>query len=204
MSLNVTAPASAENTPRFYKGYESPAYTVTKTLGDNIEIRNYSPLLTAEVRVDGEREKAVNEGFKILAGYIFGDNETKQKVAMTSPVVQKPASEKVAMTSPVVQTADKDDSWIVAFVMPEKFTKKTLPDAKNDRIRFVQTPARIKAVMQFSGFATTSKIKKMQDTLRATLKKENITPRGEAGIAYYDDPFTLPWNRRNEVFFVLN
>lgn len=52
------------------------------------EVRQYAPAVVAEVHVDGTREEAVNAGFRILAGYIFGNNETRQKIAMTAPVTQ--------------------------------------------------------------------------------------------------------------------
>ncbi|MGB5351823.1 MAG: heme-binding protein, partial [Polyangiales bacterium] len=66
--------------------YDSPQYRVVKTLGD-IEIREYEPYLVAQTVVDGNLESAGNQGFRILAKYIFGNNRGGQKIAMTSPVV---------------------------------------------------------------------------------------------------------------------
>jgi hypothetical protein len=182
-----------------YKGYESPAYTISKQEG-KIEIRDYKPHLVAEVTVPGDRDKAVNAGFRILAGYIFGGNESKSKIAMTSPVTQSPQtqSEKIAMTSPVTQT-QKDGGWIVQFSMPSEYALATLPTAKDNRIQFRETkPVRMVAV-QFSGFWTDSNMERHKKILEDYIVREKIKTDGEYVFAYYDDPFTLPFNRRNEI-----
>ena len=75
----------------------------------NIEIRNYPPVIVAETEVAGERDKAISGGFRTIAGYIFGNNLSSQKVAMTAPVTQQP-SEKIAMTAPVTQRGN-GTSW---------------------------------------------------------------------------------------------
>ncbi len=62
---------------------------------DNIEIRDYAPMVVAETEVSGERDKAISEGFRTIAAYIFGDNTSAKKVAMTAPVTQQ-GSEKIS------------------------------------------------------------------------------------------------------------
>ena len=66
-----------------YKGSETPAYSVDLSDGA-IEVRAYASHIMAEVTVSGDRSGAINRGFRLLAGYIFGGNETKAKVAMTA------------------------------------------------------------------------------------------------------------------------
>lgn len=34
----------------------------------------YSPIIIAEVQVEGNRKESINKGFKLLADYIFGNN----------------------------------------------------------------------------------------------------------------------------------
>lgn len=80
---------------------EQPKYQLVEA-DKNIEIRDYGPTIAAEVEVSGERQKAISEGFRLIAGYIFGNNASQQKVAMTAPVTQQ-SSEKIAMTAPVTQ-----------------------------------------------------------------------------------------------------
>ncbi len=129
--------ASVNDSNLRYKGYESPRYSVIKKDGV-IEVRHYETSLVAEVEVVGDRDKAINEGFMILAGYIFGNNLSKEKIAMTTLVSQSKANEKIAMTTPVVQSG-ADDRWDIQFTMPSKYTLDTLPSAKDARIQFRMT-----------------------------------------------------------------
>ena len=88
-------------------GTEQPPYEVVGRVGE-AEIRRYAPQIAAEALVEGPVETARNEGFRRVAGYIFGDNTTRASVAMTAPVVQgreaAGGSQSIAMTSPVVQS----------------------------------------------------------------------------------------------------
>ncbi len=80
---------------------EQAEYTVLTREG-NLEIRDYAALIVAEAEVAGAREQAIGEGFRLIAGYIFGNNAPAQKVAMTAPVTQQP-SQRIPMTAPVTQ-----------------------------------------------------------------------------------------------------
>lgn len=85
---------------------EQPKYKVLLSKG-NIELREYAPMIVAEVVVFGERKEGIREGFKILADYIFGNNVSKKKLEMTAPVTSQP-SEKLAMTAPVMQEKEEE------------------------------------------------------------------------------------------------
>ena len=78
---------------------EKPDYKVIQS-EQNIEIRQYEPMIIAEVEVDGKREDAIGDGFRLLADYIFGNNTVQQVISMTAPVQQK-ENQKIAMTAPV-------------------------------------------------------------------------------------------------------
>jgi hypothetical protein len=180
-----------------YRGYELPPYTVLAK-EKQAEIRQYAPQLMAEVTVEGDREEAVSAGFRILAAYIFGDNESAAVVAMTTPVTQEPASEKIAMTTPVTQEKS-GDAWVVRFGMPKQYTKETLPKTKDVRIRFVTTKPSKRAAIRYSGFSSDAIIAEQTQLLEAFTREQKLTRIGDPVIAYYDDPFTFPWNRRNEI-----
>ncbi len=205
--LLAASPMKAQETmPKMmYKSTETPAYSVDRAVGDG-EIRSYAPRIVAEVTVSGSRSGAINSGFRILAGYIFGGNEGAAKVAMTSPVAQMPA-EKIAMTSPVAQTpvdgAGDDGPWVVQFTMPSQYTLDSLPKAKDASIRFVPQPADRQLVLQFPGLAGTSVLVRKEAELRALAAAEGLELAGGPMYYFYDAPFTLPWNRRNEVAFAL-
>jgi hypothetical protein len=57
---------------------EQPAYTVIRSFGD-MEVRDYPPMIVAEVEVSGARKQAINAGFRLIADYIFGNNSPSQK-----------------------------------------------------------------------------------------------------------------------------
>ena len=106
---------------------ESPKYAVIKKQKE-IEIRQYSGYIQAEVVVvANDFKSAIDKGFKVLAGYIFGNNISRQKIEMNTPV-HAYQSQKIAMTTPVTVTGN--DSCKVAFVMPSEYTLETLPSPK--------------------------------------------------------------------------
>lgn len=181
-----------------YNGTETPKYAVERTDGP-MELRRYAPRVMAEVTVSADRNSAVSSGFRVLAGYIFGANEGGAKVAMTTPVTQAPR-EKIAMTTPVTQSG-QGNTWVVQFMMPGSYTLETLPKPKDDRIRFVQLPAQRQAVVRFSGIARDSSLTKQEAALRAWVKAQGLQLTAGPFYYYYDPPWTLPWNRRNEVAF---
>ena len=189
--------ASAQGT---YNGCEAPPYTVERQIGA-AEVRLYQPHLIAEVSVNGPQSQALRRGFRELAGYIFGGNTAAASIDMTSPVTQS-ASQKIAMTTPVTQTGD-GEVWTVSFTMPRAYTLATLPVPKTDTIRFREIPPERRIVLRFSGRAGTSKLDARSAELRKIAAQAGITLGDGPYYAFYDDPFTLPWNRRNEVAYVI-
>lgn len=63
---------------------EQPTYKVSHKQ-DSKEIRKYQSYSGAKATVEGTFQAAQSRGFKILAGYIFGKNKSKKKIAMTAP-----------------------------------------------------------------------------------------------------------------------
>ena len=179
-------------------GYELPPYVVDQAEGA-MELRSYAPHIVAEVTVEGDRATAIGRGFRILAGYIFGGNEARAKVAMTVPVAQ---SEQIAMTAPVAQSG-AGKVWVVQFMMPSSFRLDTLPKPKDGAIRFVTLPQQRQAVLQFSGLPTTAALERRAGELRAWAEARGLLLQEGARYYFYDGPMTLPWNRRNEVAFAL-
>jgi effector-binding domain-containing protein len=179
---------------------EQPKYTVLESLG-GIEVRQYAPMIVAEVEVRGERMKALNQGFRLIADYIFGNNLSSKKVAMTAPVTQEPG-EKIAMTAPVTQDGS-GDSWKVRFVIPEEYTLDTLPKPKNKAVHLTSIPARKVVVIRFSGYNTDKNINSHRDQLVKYIDEHQLAVVGPSTTAFYNPPWTLPFLRRNEVIFEL-
>lgn len=128
--------------------YEEPNYKSTLKEG-HFEVREYPSGIAASVEVENG-DKAANEAFKILAGFIFGKNKSKQKIAMTVPVTEAVVAEKIAMTAPVT-TKTSADKMVMTFYMPSKYTIESLPEPSDSRIRITQAAARKYAVVKFSG-----------------------------------------------------
>jgi hypothetical protein len=179
---------------------EQPAYTVVRSFGD-VEVRDYPPMVIAEVEVAGERRVAINAGFRLLADYIFGDNSPAQKIAMTAPVTQQ-AGEKIAMTAPVSQQ-QAGGAWKVRFVMPSSYTLEALPKPNNPSVKLVPLPAERFAAIRFSGLAGDDAIARFKQRLFDRLAEQGLTPQREAIMAFYNPPWTLPFLRRNEILVKL-
>jgi effector-binding domain-containing protein len=179
---------------------EQPKYTVLESQGE-IEIRQYAPMIVAEVEVRGERMKALNQGFRLIADYIFGNNLSSKKVAMTAPVTQEPG-ETINMTSPVTQLG-AGDSWKVRFVMPGDYTLETLPKPKNREVRLIPIPAKKVVAIRFSGYNTGGNINAHRQTLLTYIGDHHLSVVGQSTTAFYNPPWTLPFLRRNEVMFEL-
>ena len=153
---------------------EEPSYVVLSNLENNIEIREYQSQIWAVTSKGSE-----NGAFGILAGYIFGDNDKKEKIGMTAPVVTTNES--------------------MAFVMPGRYDLENLPKPLMNQIEIDSIGPRAMAVIKFSGFAGPKKDEKYLNLLLDTLKEHGIETEGEAYIMRYNPPWTLPFMRRNEI-----
>lgn len=175
---------------------EQAKYDVVESHGV-IQIRDYAPMIVAEVNVSGDRKDAINKGFRIIADYIFGNNVPKQDVAMTAPVIQQ-SSEKISMTAPVIQEGTANN-WTVRFVMPSSYTLETLPKPNNNQVKLEKVQGKRFAVIRFSGMAREDSLKKQTEKLNAFIKEKNLSALSSASYAFFNPPWTLPFLRRNEV-----
>ena len=175
---------------------EQPKYEVIAA-DNRIEIRDYLPMIVAEAEVSGERDRAISDGFRIIAAYIFGNNLSSRKVAMTAPVTQR-VNEKIAMTAPVTQQR-KEHSWQVRFIMPASYTLETLPKPNNPAITLSKVEGKRFAVIRFSGLASEYRLKRQADELMEFIKNKSLTVASAPTYAFYNPPWTLPFLRRNEI-----
>ena len=186
---------------------EEPEYTILNQV-DNFELRRYDPQIVAQTWVTGDQKQAGNKGFKILADYIFGNNTApsgeSSKISMTSPVKMQPQradsdkSQKIAMTSPVAMQ-EQDGKWRVRFVMPSKYTMQTLPTPNNAEVSIIEVPLQTYGVIKFSGLTGEQKVAEKTQALKNWMQGQNLKIIGDAEMARYNPPWTLPFMRRNEV-----
>ncbi|MFM9906539.1 MAG: SOUL family heme-binding protein, partial [Nitrospiraceae bacterium] len=125
---------------------EEPAFHLIAQFND-IEIRQYPPLIVAETIVVGDMATASNAGFRLIANYIFGNNKSVDGVA------DQP-SQKIAMTAPVtVERVNLTEQWRVQFVMPRAYTLSRLPHPVNEAVILREVPEKRYAVLGFDWFA---------------------------------------------------
>jgi hypothetical protein len=149
---------------------------------DQFEVRKYAPALFSSVKLNNKAYKArASEGFRILAGYIFGDNESNEKIAMTSPVVM-----------------EIGDSSKMKFMVPKGYNLNNLPNPKNSKIVFENQEEKIFAAIRFDGWADDEKIEKYKTLLKEALLKEKIKFIDKFTFLGYNPPYEVI-NRRNEV-----
>lgn len=177
---------------------EEPKFQIVEADGD-FELRDYPGLVVAEVTVGGDRRAASNNGFRLLAGYIFGGNAGSSKIAMTAPVAQAQVQgSKIAMTAPVT-LAGEEGRWTVQFTMPSEYGIGDLPVPNDKRVQLRSIPPARMAVLKFSGLTGDERVALKTERLRALLKDHNLSPVGEPSLARYDPPWTPWFMRRNEV-----
>jgi hypothetical protein len=180
---------------------EEPKYTVVRQY-DGFEIREYAPYLVAEVTVPGPAEEAGNQGFRILAAYIFGKNRGERKISMTAPVAQAPAPTKIEMTAPVTQ-AGASDGYIVQFTMPSEYILETLPEPLDPQVKLKEVPAGRVAVIRYSGTWSERNYKEHLEKLQRGVEAAGLRTTGSPIYSRYNAPF-VPWfMRRNEIWLKL-
>lgn len=193
---------------------EKIPYVVEARL-DDIEYRRYPAQVWAETVVEQlPWAETLSEGFRRLAGYIFGDNQARERLELAAPVVSSLAAtvqqgsssgEKLSMTAPVFATLgdDRVGDRTVAFVMPADCELASLPKPRDPRVRLRAIPERWVAALAFSGNYRSGLPQQKREELLSRLKEVGIEARGEVSFAGYDPPSTLPALRRNEVMVEL-
>lgn len=167
------------------RNIETYPYVVKKKY-DRFEIRSYEATLFTSVKLSKKGYKnASSQGFSILAGYIFGNNERNEKISMTSPV-----------------SMSLEDTMTMMFMVPKKLTKETLPKPGQSAIEFKEEPAKKLAAIRFSGWANDAKLKQYKQDLKAALDAEGIKYTDKFYFFGYNAPYEV-FNRKNEVLVEL-
>jgi len=191
IALTFTGAVMATEEPQFAVLEKTPPF----------ELRSYGPMILAEVKVEGNLDEASSQGFRLIAAYIFGQNQVSEKIATSTPVEgegQAPKSSKIAMTSPVT-IEPSAGQWTISFVMPAEYTMESLPKPLNPKVQLRQIPAVKRAVIGFTGFYNENKVAERTLELEEWMKTKNLQAASAPKFARYNPPWTLPFMRRNEV-----
>jgi DNA gyrase inhibitor GyrI len=167
----------------YTRNIETPNYAVVSRDGD-VELRDYPAMTVAEVVRAGGRADALRGGFRPLAGYIFAKERRGEKIAMTAPVTQEPTD---------------DGSWRVRFIMPRDRSLEDLPRPAQADVELTRTAPQRMAAVRFSGAWDDAVMAAQEERLRAWIAERGLEATTPPTYAYYDDPFTPGFLRRNEV-----
>ena len=159
---------------------EEPEWNLLGNI-EQVEIRQYEATIEAVTELPGKNHTSA--GFRRLAGYIFGGNETGESIAMTAPVREN-----------LVQSRPE-----MAFTMPSEYQLDQLPQPDDTSVSFVEVPPRTVAVIRFSGWATSRNVANRQRELLSTLDSNGVAVTGYPSLNQYNPPWTPPFLRRNEI-----
>jgi hypothetical protein len=187
--------------PLLSQATEEPGYKVVQQL-DGAEVRQYEGYVVAQVLVAGPADKAGNQAFPILAGYIFGKNKGAREFEMTAPVTQAAAPIQLEMTAPVTQMTAAG-GYLVQFVLPKGVTLVSAPEPLDSRVELRDVPSSRVAVIRYSGFWSQSNYDEHLTKLKSALRSAQIVWTGEPTLSRYDPPFTPWFMRRNEIWLTL-
>ena len=165
---------------------ELPEYKVISA-SDNIEVREYKPMLLASVTSSLDRKPALNDGFKTLASYIFGNNNEGVKIPMTAPVMAKKV----------------EKGWKISFMMPSNYNMNNLPLPKDSAIDIHEQKSHSYVVIRFSGFNSEENLTKNESLLSSYIKTNKINVIGNPIYAFYNPPWTIPFFKRNEILMLV-
>ena len=150
-----------------------PPYEVIGKLPSGVEIRQYQEQTWISAARAGD-----DASFMVLASYIFGGNKEERRVAMTAPVI----------------TDEK-----MSFILPAGMSPEEAPTPDGQAIDFSTVPARQLATLQFSWWTTPERVQAKTNALLEVLKGHDVETRGRPFLMRYNDPWTPPFLRRNEV-----
>jgi hypothetical protein len=161
---------------------EKQAYKVIKK-EDEFEIRYYPPATFATIQSSAKNYRELSgNGFRKIAGYIFGNNESSSKIAMTTPV----------------HMDINDEGSSMSFVMPSAYDINNLPRPNDANVKLHQTPGEYVAAISFGGFANDASIKRYAAELEKALGNKGIKSIGHFRYLGYNPPYQLV-GRKNEV-----
>ena len=148
-----------------------------------LEFRFYPESVMASVTSSKNTYKeSSNQNFRVLAGYIFGGNQSSNKIAMTAPVHMEMTKEKSTMS----------------FVMPEGYNLNNLPKPSSGAVALHKSPEEYVVAIRFGGWASDEKIEEMKKELAELLKREGIKHQNNFRDLGYNAPWDLLF-RRNEI-----
>lgn len=203
---------------RLPEGLETPKYDVIVRRKAGYEIRNYEPysLCTVEMKssVKANDEKRTKTDAKVsmpqlsgassfgaLAGYLFGKNSQETAMKMTTPVLTTNAG------MDDTDASSDGNKKEMSFVLPSSYwtedgTARAPQPLDGSGVRLQRDEGGTRATLMFGGFANKAEVKERKAQLLSLLEGDEdyvISDGAKFTLSQYNDPFTPPWKRLNEV-----
>lgn len=159
-------------------GYEEASHQVIIREGP-IELRRYSNLNLVETKMKDTEDS----GFMRLFRYIDGNNSSKSKIAMTTPVF----------------TSENNGERTMSFVLPAKIKQENVPVPINEAVQTITRRSGLYAAHRYTGRRVQGAPIKIQNQLMDWIKDNELQFLGKPINAFYDTPWTPPFLRRNEL-----
>tara|TARA_A100001011_G_scaffold101405_1_gene106798 strand:+ start:492 stop:1064 length:573 start_codon:yes stop_codon:yes gene_type:complete len=150
---------------------ETQTYRVIKEY-NAAELRYYPPVMKIQS----------NNDFGSLFNYISGNNSTREKISMTSPV----------------HMGEVDGNNVMAFVLPEDFNPKNTPDALSKGVKVFESEPGYFLALEFGGYASKKNVRYYASELSNIAQKYGLITIGMASLLVYDSPYKV-LGRKNEV-----
>ena len=169
---------------------ENPIYKLIDKRG-NFEIREYQSMIIAVTQVSLPYRSAQNEGFRRIANYIFGGNESQMEIAMTAPVIS-------------TELDGEEETHEVLFIMPREHQFENLPSPNLKNVKLEERKLSKVAAITFGGCATEERVKYFQDRLEKSMSELGLQINGKSMVAQYNSPWALPPFRKNEILIQID
>jgi hypothetical protein len=137
-----------------------------------------------ETEVSGDFISAGNRAFGPLVRFISGNNNARQAIAMTAPVIQESVS---------------TGKHKVRFVMPEEMDASSTPSPADSSVSVVSVPGHLAAARKFGGSWNKDKFEKEGAKLLAEVSKAGLVPQGNLYWSRFDPPWKPGFLKHNEV-----
>ena len=166
---------------------EKQQFTLVRDYG-SFELRNYPAHVLMQVEVQGDFMRAGNTAFGPLISYISGNNLSRQKIAMTAPVIQEPTAA---------------ETHLVSFVLPNGTDPKDVPVPANSRVTMKAMPEQLTGVRTFGGGWNEAKFMAEGELLRHAVVEAGFEPVGNLYWARFDPPWKPGFLKKNEALINL-
>jgi len=182
----VATAAAAGAAYAYFKQRAAKAPIYETLVSDGLfEIRRYPRLRVIETSQHGSRDRALGNGFGLLADYMFGEGRDGEPIPITMPVLAEALSK---------------DIWRIRFLLPEG---QEDVEAPGPGITVAEIPAREVAVISVPGKPTDRLFATRAAELEQWIAAQHRSASGQPEHGYYNSPLKPGTTNPNEILVAL-